>query len=477
MKKDKENKRTRGDGLIFLALLFLINPSVQVVDILPDFIAYFIIIRRLSYAVDRAPYFAEAKSAISKLLLISVLKLPAYFVIIFARSGNVGDTDIYALFAFSFAVAEAIFSVIAIYNIFEGAFYLGQRTEAISLIKPFYINRRSARTCAPEALKRLSYFFAIYKCAAYGLPELLLLTKTVTVEQLKNYFNITKLYPYTILFAILSVIIIGIVTLRRAYAYIKQAENAASLRSSLDSLVEGEMGARLENKAKVKDIALILGVIAVSSLFMLEIRLDNFSLANINPHFIFGIILLFALRKMTKYTDKCIAPTVALVVFILVSAVEWGMEVSFLSEYSFSLLATSGLVKREFMPILFVSLAEVVCFMVAMILVGLKLLKLQRLHTLGDGEPLERKKKLYTAGYVALAIAVAVARLINLLFKYFARNTSVEFETDGLINSGIVTEPLFPWFNVVVIAVTVILVFYSYYLFASVKEEVELKYS
>ncbi|MBQ7355762.1 MAG: hypothetical protein IJW66_00005, partial [Clostridia bacterium] len=368
MKKDKENNRLRGDGLILFALLLLINPSVQVVDIFPDFIAYIIILRRLSYAVDRAPYFAEARSAVSKLLLISILKLPTYFVIVFARSGNVGDTDIYALFAFSFAAVEAIFSVIAIYYLFEGAFYLGQRTEAISLIKPFAINKRGTRTRSPESLRALAYFFAVYKCAAYGLPELLLLTKTVTEEQLKNYFNITSLYPYTILFAIVSVIIIGVLLLRRAYAYIKQAENATSLTAALDSLVSGEARIRLENKARVKEISLLLGIITLSSLFMLEIRLDNFSLANINPHFFMGIILLFAAHKMKSLVGKCKALTATLWVFIAVSAVEWVMEANFLSEYSFSLLASSGLVKREFMPILAVSLLEVAVFAVVMIL-------------------------------------------------------------------------------------------------------------
>ena len=146
MKNLEKNKAKKGNLLLFLALLFLINPSIQVVDIFPDFIAYFIIINRISYATDRAPYFAEAKSALSKLTLVSLLKLPAYFVVVFARSGNVGDTDIYALFAFSFAFVEAIFSVIAVYYLFEGAFYIGQRTDAISLIRPFYINRKKTRT-------------------------------------------------------------------------------------------------------------------------------------------------------------------------------------------------------------------------------------------------------------------------------------------------------------------------------------------
>ena len=151
------------------------------------------------------------------------------------------------------------------------------------------------------------------------------------------------------------------------------------------------------------------------------------------------------------------------------------MEANFLSEYSFSLLASSGLVKGEFEPILIVSLVEVVCFAVAVILFGRGILKLQELHSAqGDDSG---KKRLFTVGYIALSVTLGVMRYASLALRYFAKNTYVNFENDGLINSGVVTEPLLPWFGVVVIAVTVIYVFYSYHLFSSIKEDVQIKYS
>ena len=263
--------------------------------------------------------------------------------------------------------------------------------------------------------------------------------------------------------------------MRRTYAYIKQADGSVKLRDALDSLVVGEERIRLENRAKVKDISLILGIITVSSIFMIEIRLDNFSLVNINPHFFMGIILLFALHKMTKYVGKSTAPKIALWIFIIISAFEWVMEANFLSEYSFSLLASSGLVKGEFEPILIVSLVEVVCFAVAVILFGRGILKLQALHSAqGDDSG---KKRLFTVGYIALSVILGAMRYASLLLRYFAKNTTVSFENDGMITNGVVTEPLLPWFGVVVIAVTIIYVFYSYYLFVSIKEDVQIKYS
>ena len=477
MNAPEKNKKARGDFWIFLSLFFLINPSVQVVDVLPDFIAYFIIVNRLSYATERAPYFAEAKNVFSRLLLLSLLKIPAFFVIVFARSGNVGDTDIYALFAFSFAVIEAILSVSAVYYLFEAAFYLGQRTDAICLIRPFYINKKQTRTLSPEALRRLVYTFAIYKCAAYGLPELLLLTKTVTAEELVNYFNITKLYPYTILLAIFSVIIFGFIVLRRVYAYYKNALAEADLKSALNSLISGESKERLESNARIKDIATTLSIVSLASFFVFEIRLDNFSLVNILPHLVMGVMLLFAAHRLEKQVGKCLGVKISLAVFIVISAAEWFLEVGFLSEYSFSLLATSRTARNEFIPIIVVSLIELVAFSTAAAMFGKELVKLQKMHTGKSTSDFSRKNLVATYGFSMLATLSCALRYISLILRYFSKNTLVTIENDGMITQGMVTAPLLPWFSIVVNAVSIIFIFYSYYLFSSIKDKVEIKYS
>ena len=179
--------------------------------------------------------------------------------------------------------------------------------------------------------------------------------------------------------------------------------------------------------------------------------------------------------KVKKYIGKCIALNVALTVFIIASAISWGVEVNFLSEYSFTLLSSSGLVKREFEPVLAASLVEVVCFAVVMSLLCAKLLKLQRLHATVDDTAVRKRRLIVCSALIA--ITLGAMRYVSLLLRYFAKNTNVTLESNGMITSGVVTEPLLPWFSAVVIAVTVAFVFYSYYLFTSIKEDVEINYS
>ena len=482
MERTKKLKSGFGNFLLIIALVCLANPSVQVVDIFPDFIAYFIIARKLSYAVPRAPYFAEAKSAFSRLMLISLMKLPAYFVIISARSGNVGDNDIYALFAFTFAALEAVFSVKAVYYLFEAAFYLGQRSEASPLIKPFYLNKKKTRCMTPEGLRTLFYVFAIYRCAAYGLPELLLLTKTVTAEELENYFNITKLYPYAVLLSALSVLVLAVITLRRAYKYIK-ASSYVDFKASLDALVPEQRQEELVARATVGDIFFTLTTVLVATLFVVEIRLDNLSQINLLPLFVMGVILLFSSHKLSRYTRGAVALKISLLALIVISCIAWIFEINFLSKYSFSLLATSGLVKREAMPWLILSLCEFIAFAVSMILLGNRLYRLAKEHTGTDFGNLDRvridfykKKRLSAVIFSTLSVLVGAARYAILVLRYFAKNITVNIESGEMVTQGTVTEPLLPWFSVVVTALSVIYIFYAYYFLSSLKDDVKNKY-
>ena len=105
---DNEILSTVRPWLITLALVFLFNPVVRVVDVLPDFIACAILIKALGYAADRAPFFEEAKNGLFRLAAISLAKIPAFMIISLARNGNTLDNDTSVLFTFVFSVIETV---------------------------------------------------------------------------------------------------------------------------------------------------------------------------------------------------------------------------------------------------------------------------------------------------------------------------------------------------------------------------------
>jgi len=133
-------------GLIVFCLILLFNPNINVIDPLPDFIAWFLLARIFESAADSAPHFEEARANFIRLGWINLLKIPAFLLIMFVKSKDTLDNNIYALVSLSFAVFELILTTQAVKYLFTALFYLGERTEASSLIKPFKSGRSRHHT-------------------------------------------------------------------------------------------------------------------------------------------------------------------------------------------------------------------------------------------------------------------------------------------------------------------------------------------
>ena len=80
-------KKTKNHYLrIGIALILLCNPNIHIIDILPDFIAYFLIFSVVCEAAGLSPHFAEARDAAKRLAILGLFKIPASFLAMAARS-------------------------------------------------------------------------------------------------------------------------------------------------------------------------------------------------------------------------------------------------------------------------------------------------------------------------------------------------------------------------------------------------------
>ena len=75
-------------GMVIFALFLLFIPAIKIIDVFPDFIAYFILAGVMSYGVDKLPYFEEARSAFIKLGIINLFRIPAVILTTSLRASN-----------------------------------------------------------------------------------------------------------------------------------------------------------------------------------------------------------------------------------------------------------------------------------------------------------------------------------------------------------------------------------------------------
>ena len=203
--------------LIILSLVFLCNPNMNILDILPDCIAYTLLTLVIGGLAQTVPYLAECKGALIKLALLTAIKIPAFTVM---YSNLKYGSDIVPLFTLSFAVLELILICIAVKNLFLALSYIGERTDCISVRGPFSIGRR--KSLSLEMIERVTIIFFVVKAVLNVLPELMLLYN----EDFAYRKELMDSYPAVLVISVLAGLIIGIFWLKYPT---KLAKHASSL--------------------------------------------------------------------------------------------------------------------------------------------------------------------------------------------------------------------------------------------------------
>lgn len=108
-------------GYIIAGCAFLFNPTVNLIDVLPDVIGYLLILKGMEKLSDLNGELDSAKRKFKAAAWIAAIK----FLVMFLTP--VMDSTWYLLFAFSFGVLEMIYGIPAFVELFGGISYLEMR--------------------------------------------------------------------------------------------------------------------------------------------------------------------------------------------------------------------------------------------------------------------------------------------------------------------------------------------------------------
>ena len=277
-------------GLAIFGLLLLVIPSINIVDVFPDFIAYFIFAGIFAYGVEKVPYFEETRSAFIKLGIIGLLRLPASLFITWVRMHDQSDTEVFVMMTLIFAIIETLYLIPAISNLFDALFYLGQRSDAEATLKPI---RFFGKKTDVNTVRETSFFFAIARQTLMLLPEFCRLSAEDESGNLVHPY--AKLYPLILTVCFLLSISIAIIWCIMLIKYVRAISKEGRFYTAIDSMVTAERRPEIERKLELKKMCMALNTMIVAAFFTLEINFDNFGNMNILPHFIFAIILVFGL--------------------------------------------------------------------------------------------------------------------------------------------------------------------------------------
>lgn len=473
-------KREKGRFSYFkltVALIFLINPCIKYVDLLADFVSCIIIKNMLNDYCDRSEGFTEARDSFVKLGWLSFMKIPAFVLAVMIRSKNTVDNDINVLFTLVFAVAEAYLLIEAIRYLFSALFHVGLRGGADATILPFSALGKSVKE-KPEALRILTFAFAIVKSAACFLPELLMLSTTEDAYGNPKLFRLKAMYPTFFSIGAITTLIFGVIICYLFVAYIRAIHKEGALRSGIRSLhTEGEL-LEIEEVIRAKSLKKKLHFLAISIFFCFDVAIESMGSIDLIPDFIFGIFLLVAAIKLTEKSALRWFNVVPISLYSAIALFNYISTYVFLNDYEYTSLIHKA-AKDAYLPVLYSSIAQSALLILIFFTLCLTLMSFIEDHVIFSvaqktRTSVKNRQKILKSLCVfgALGMLCGGCKAASSFLNYNV--SAVEFIVDSR-PKDIITTAL-PWFGSFNFVLTIAFVAYTCYFVSCLCDEIELNY-
>ena len=487
-----EKKGTRSLALISFCLVFLCNPNITIIDLLPDFIACFILAGMLEKAADSAPFFDEVRTGLIRLGWISAARIPAFLLLTFIRSHNTADNDIFPMLSLIFAALELIVLIPLIKNLFSALYYLGERGGATALIKPFGISKKS--TMRPEDLQGFTLFFVILKCVLYVLPDLLLLSATTDAGIIQRS-PLAKFYFPAILVSVILGSIIGSIWVSRCKKYAKAAGNASgenddvSFENALAALRRVGAESQFEFKQNFRNVKFTLFLLSVSAVLTFPLSFEQTKNINVFPTVLFAAIMMLVIFRLSRFAKtKSIGVIISGVALSLLSILELTFSVLFSTSYEYLDIAYNKLAKEAFLPVQIFSVCEFVALIFFLYFAFAAIREFIIKNTaIASTSPsseddngvakISRELHREIIGkaiiHLALGILLGLAKCIDT--QLIATVTPIYTSIGETVTATPVE--VMPWFGIVVTAIAIAYIGYTFYFSNLLKNEWEMRHS
>ena len=311
-------------GRIITALIFFFNPNIGIVDILPDFIGYILLVTALSKVAVIDDRINDAQVLFTRLIYITALR----FASLFAVFGIIPLSDqsmSILLFSFVFDVLELLTLLPAVIKLFDGIFYLSGRHDGEAV----YIKKGRFRSKTITERARITIIVFAFAKAFFGtLPEFSSLTSSRGWDE--SAWG--QLHLFTGLFRVLGMVVslvFGVVFLIKLVKYVLTLKNDSLLWDNLRVMYDETVSSRTDFLAR-RSAVVAFGYFGVAAFFMLDFTLDGY---NIVPDVLAALCIIAGLLTIKKHITKWKLTAVFSGVFAISSLIQTILEYSFASKF------------------------------------------------------------------------------------------------------------------------------------------------
>lgn len=458
-------------GKIILALVFLFNPPINLIDILPDFIGYLLLMLAIKNAAVAFPHFDEAYRGFEKMFWITLLKAPAFFLMLSVLRVSVGERSIIAVFSLAFAVLEFIFAISAFRAFFEALTHLGEREGLLPVLKAGKSRR------GLDGVISLTLIFLLLKGLCSFLPELSLISVSDALASVDTAVNFARFYPLLLLMSNLFGYAFGAVWLYYATSYFRDLKRSEVMRDFSDEKASLFADTFEKNARRRMDKAALFALV-LALLLAFDLVFDG---KNYLPDVLSAVALVFFFLLLRRDSRFALYGVGGSVLYGVLSVLTQASLKGYLAEYTYTDVARRPEARAAYLTVELLGVFEALMLIGLLVLLFLTVRDFIRCRVGADfdqsnaslaedlQDELTFKAKLFTAFGVLSAVFFAVEKFLLTLVE---RHVITDTEANQYYEAGSVLYiPVFGSSWLIGLAVTALWVCYGIYFISSLRSE------
>ncbi len=285
-------KPYKGMGFLLFCFFpfFLMNPDISVIDIIPDFLGYGILLLALSKLRDVSEQFEECFKKIGIAALISIGKLVSLFLSFGTISqGEGGSGSSQMLFSLVFCTLELIFVVPAMRCFFTALHNAGVNHNCAYIYEERKTRSGGTRSDRTTSIKKITTTFLVVRSLAAMLPQLSVASSHGFDETAFDFSKFQGMFN-VIAFMICSVFsLIWIISVTRYFIGLcKQSDFKESLKAKYIEVTKTQ-----KTRFIIRDIGVFGLLMTVGAYFGADLFINK-NASNIIPDVIMAVLMIIA---------------------------------------------------------------------------------------------------------------------------------------------------------------------------------------
>ena len=338
---------------LIIAFIFLFNPTINVIDVLPDFIGWLLIFDAVKYVRHISLQMESADLGVTRMAWLSLTSFLCIFL-----TPQIDKTMLLTIM-FIVNTLKLVWGIPTFKALFSGLNELSGLYNGKSIYKPV------GRTCG-EGITTVEKYTMVF------------LVSTSVISIIPDFFELSAhspvilsegqraLYTFTGLFYVISFIItliIGIIWLSVILPFIARLSKETEFWTN----VKNTYKIKVVNTGKHRAIELLsaLFLISISGMFLIPVMFDDM---NIVPRFFMPLIIFIATHKISKSGYNCRFLKIFTALSLMLSTIAYIMRWVFVVKYTYYSLERSFDSIDFFNITLYLMIAELLFFILTYLL-------------------------------------------------------------------------------------------------------------